>query len=203
MVQSEMGNSPEILRYLWGTYGAALGEQARFLEPTAERLELEHRLDRYGRNLQVCAYNEVLADRDLTLHIWGANSTLTPGWQKLALNVAHPLLKSLMQRSFRLSAEHATKAAGHIEELLGDIDTRLADGRGSILGGQDINYTDIAFASLSALWLRPGNFARGKSADVRIAEGREPRRMREDIARWREDYPKAVEFVQRLYAEER
>ncbi len=203
LVQSQIGNSPEILRYLWGTYGTPLGDKAKFLEPTTGRLELEQRLDRYGRNLQVWAYNEVLADRDLTLHIWGAGSSLTPGWQRLALVVAYPLLKSLMRRSFRLSAEHATKAAGHIEELLSDIDTRLADGRQSILGGDEINYTDIAFAALSALWLQPEQFAAGKCADVQISEGQIPAGMRRDIARWREDFPRAIAFVERLYAEQR
>jgi hypothetical protein len=203
LVESSVGNSPEILRYLWGAYGTSLGDKAGFLKPTTERLEFEQQLDRYGRNLQVWAFNEVLRDRELTLHIWGINSPSTPAWQKAVLRTSYPVLRLLMRRSFRLSDERAAKVTGHIEELLSDIDTRLADGRTSILGDREINYTDTTFASLSALWLQPGNFARGKNADVQIAEGRAPLRMREDIARWREDYPKAVEFAERLYAEER
>lgn len=203
LVQSEIGNSPEILRYLWGAYSTALGEKAAFLEPTAERLEFEEELDRYGRNLQVWAYNEVLRDKDLTLHVWGVNSPQTPAWQKAVLRAAFPVLRFLMQQSFRLSNERAAKVTGHIEELLSDIDTRLADGRASILGGKEINYTDIAFAALSALWLRPERFAAGKSADFQLPEGQTPAKMGEDIARWSEDFPKAIEFVERLYEEQR
>ena len=203
LAETVIGNSPEILRYLWGTCAAPLGDKAAFLEPTAERLELEQRLDRYGRNLQVWVFNDALRDRDLALHVWGANSPHTPAWQRQALRATFPVLRALMKRSLRLSDNRTNKAAGHIEELLSDIDTRLADGRRSILGGDEINYTDIAFASLSAMWLRPEQFASGTSAAVLVSEEQAPARMREDVARWREDYPKAVEFVERLYAEER
>ena len=48
MVWSQIGNSREILRYLWGAYAVELGETASFLEPTRERLDFESRLDRYG-----------------------------------------------------------------------------------------------------------------------------------------------------------
>ena len=34
LVRSSIGNSPEILRYLWGAYAADLGDKAKFLEPT-------------------------------------------------------------------------------------------------------------------------------------------------------------------------
>jgi hypothetical protein len=72
-VESAIGNSPEILRYLWGAYAAELGDRARFLEPTAERIALERDLDRYAVNLQGWIYFHLLADRALTLHAWGAD----------------------------------------------------------------------------------------------------------------------------------
>jgi len=202
-VESSIGNSPEILRYLWGAYGVPYGDAARFLEPTAERLQLEQRLDRYGRHLQVWGFNELLHDKDLMLHIWGADSPATPAWQKAVLYVSFPVLRVLMRRSFRLSKDRAARVTGQIEELLSDVDTRLADGRKSILGGQATNYTDIAFASLSSFWLQPDQFAAGQSAPVMVAEERIPARLRQDAARWREDFPRAVAFVERMYAEER
>ncbi|MDX1507237.1 MAG: hypothetical protein R3358_03075, partial [Woeseiaceae bacterium] len=52
-VESSIGNSAEILRFLWGYYGTELGEAADHLEPTPERRELEKKLDRHGVNLQV------------------------------------------------------------------------------------------------------------------------------------------------------
>ena len=80
IAQSSIGNSPQILRYLWGAYGVALGERAAFLEPSAARLELEQRIDRYGVDLQVWVYYHILLDRDLSLRAWGADSPLVPWW---------------------------------------------------------------------------------------------------------------------------
>ena len=47
LVRSQIGNSAEILRYLYGRYVAADPARAAFLEPTKERLEFEKRLDAY------------------------------------------------------------------------------------------------------------------------------------------------------------
>ncbi|MCW8872491.1 MAG: hypothetical protein OQK01_07745, partial [Xanthomonadales bacterium] len=84
-VRSSIGNSPEILRYLWGRYAAERGEQAEFLRPTPDRLEFEARVDRCGVDLQVWVYHHILDDRELTLQAWGANSPRIPAWQRLVL----------------------------------------------------------------------------------------------------------------------
>jgi len=47
-VVSTIGNSSDILRYVYGRYVATDPQGAAFLEPTAERVALEQRLDRYG-----------------------------------------------------------------------------------------------------------------------------------------------------------
>ena len=60
IVRSEIGNSAEILRYLWGCYGVDAGETAGFLVPTRERVEMERRIDRYGAHLQVWVYYHIL-----------------------------------------------------------------------------------------------------------------------------------------------
>lgn len=203
IVQTVIGNSPDILRYLWATNCAPRGDKASFLEPTAARLELEQRLDRYGRNLQVWIYYHLLNDRQLTLHVWGADNPLVPAWQRLALRVLFPVLAALIHKSFAISDEHGAKAVLHIDELLGSIDMQLADGRRSILGGDTINYTDIAFAGLSGLWTQSDGYGGGKAGASRIERDRMPVKMRADIERWTEDYPKAQALVARLYAEER
>lgn len=203
MVQSVIGNSPEILRYLWGAYSASRPEDAKFLEPTAERLELEKRIDRYGRDLQVWVYYHALQDRKLTLQAWGANSALVPWWQRQVVVAIYPVLAFLIRRSFSITEDHYTRAAQKIEELLNDIDTRLADGRGSILGGDASNYTDIAFAAISGIWLQPERYGGGMADAARIERDRMPARMREDIEHWIEDHPKSVALVERLYATER
>ncbi|HEX5788496.1 MAG TPA: glutathione S-transferase N-terminal domain-containing protein [Woeseiaceae bacterium] len=201
--RSEIGNSPEILRYLWGAWGAQLGERGRHLEPTPERLELEARLDRYGVNLQVWIYHHLLEDRDLTLRAWGAGNPDVPLWQRLLLRPLYPLLAWLIRKSFRITPRSYEKACGHIETLLAEMNATLGDGRASILGGDRLNYTDYEFAAMTGLWLQPRNYGGGRADKVRIERSQATSPMRADIERWIEDYPVAVAWVQRLYAEER
>lgn len=203
IVQSVIGNSPEILRFLWGNYSTTHKDSASFLEPTAERLELEKRLDRYGRYLQVCLYYHVLEDRELTLGIWGVNNPEVPAWQGPVLKILFPILSALIRRSFRITEEHYVKAVQYIDELFGDIDTQLADGRKSILGGDTSNFTDMTFAAYSALWMQPPGYGGAKAELCRIDRDQMPERMRADTGRWAEDHPKAAQFVERMYAEER
>ena len=168
LVESVIGNSPEILRFLWGAHVAQSPDKALFLEPTADRLELETRLDRYGRNLQVWVYYHLLNDRELTLHAWGADNPQVPAWQRQALRLLFPVLAILIRRAFAITDDQYTKAVLHIEELLSGIDTALADGRGSILGGDVINYTDLTFAGFTGLWLQPEKYGGGKADANRI-----------------------------------
>ena len=203
IVYSTIGNSPEILRYLYGRYLVTQGDKAAFLEPTDVRLELEERIDRYGVNLQVWVYYHILMDRELTLHAWGVDSPFVPWWQRQLLRPLFPLLAFFVRRTFSLSDEHYAKAAHHIEEMLADIDLRLSDGRKFILGGNELDYVDIAFAAISGIWLQPDGYAGGKADACRIARNRAPAPMRADIERWIEDYPKASAFIAELYANER
>ncbi len=203
MVQTVIGNSPEILRFLWGNYAVTAGDKAEFLAPTQERIEFEKRLDRYARFQQVWVYYHILDDRALTLHLWGVNSPGTRAWHKPVLRILYPMLRMLMRRSFRISDTHYAKAVESIEETLSEVDTRLADGRGSILGGDTINYTDIAFAALSGPWLMPAGYGGGAAEGCRIERDEAPGPMRADTERWIEDFPRATSFIERLYAEER
>jgi glutathione S-transferase len=203
IVRSSIGHSPEILRFLWGQYGVRLGEQAAFLATSPERLELEKRLDRYGVDLQIWVYSHQQLDKELTLHMWGANHPGVPWWQRTIMRPLYPLSRAFVQRIFSLSDEHYAKAIQHVDELLADIETRIADGRKSILGGDDINYVDITFAALSGLWLQPENYGGGMAHASRVARNRLPRPMQVDIERWCEDHPRATAFIARMYEEER
>jgi glutathione S-transferase len=203
MVRSSIGNSPEILRYLYGAYTATLGDKAAFLEPTQERLVLESRLDRYGADLQVWVYYHILDDRDLTKHAWGCNSPAIPAWQRYIVIAAYPVFRILIRKAFRITDTHYAKSVEHIESILAEIDSLLADGRESILGDKSINFVDITFASLSALWLQPPEFGREKANMVRVDRQDAPGAMRADIERWIEKYPRATAFIYRLYEQER
>ena len=202
-VRSQIGNSAEILRYLWGAYGAAMGEGVKHLEPTPERVEFEQRLDRYGANLQVWVYHHLLEDRELALHAWGADDPNVPIWQRGLLRLLFPLQALMIRKSFRITPARYEKACQHIEEMLGDVDTRLADGRASILGGDEPNYTDYAFAAMTGLWLQPAGYGGGRADHVRIERSRASNPMRADVERWVDDHSKTVDWVQRLYAEKR
>ena len=203
LVRSHIGNSPEILRYLWGAHSGTHGERARFLEPTPERLELEKRLDRYGRNLQVWVYHHVLGDPELCKHLWGMNNPATPWWQRRLIGLLYPVQAFLISKSFRTNTEHYQQSCEHIEALLAEIDERLADGRRSILGDDESNFTDFAFAAMSGLWLMPDEYGAGAASGVRIERERLPQAMRNDTGRWADGYPHAIAFVRRLYTEER
>lgn len=203
IVQSSIGNSSDILRYLWATQYAQPDVDAAFLEPGADRVALESRIDRYGRDLQVWFYYHLLDARDLTLRGWGATSDLVPAWQRLTIRAIYPLLALFLRKSFVLTDAHYAKATHNIEELLADIETRLADGRNSILGGDTSNYTDIAFAALTGAWLMPATYGGGMAEQARIERSEVPQPMRADIERWIEDHPIAIAFAEKMYAMER
>jgi len=203
LVQSVIGNSPEILRYLWGRYGIELGEAASFLEPTPERVELESRIDRYGVNLQVWVYYHILDDKALTLRAWGLKSSATPGWQRLLLPLLYPVFRLFIRQAFRISEKHYARVVQHIEALLGEVEERLDDGRRSILGGDGPDYVDLSFAAISAPWLQPAEFAAGQAGAAQLDRSLYPIQMDVDVERWSDRYPLAKAFIERLYLEER
>ena len=199
IVRSVIGNSPDILRYLYGRYLHEDPKRAAFLEPTAERVKFERRLDAYGVSLQVWIYYHLLHERDLTLHAWGADSPKTPAWQRVALRALFPFLARMIRLSFKINDTNFARAVARIEELLADMDADLKDGRQSLLGGNETNYTDLAFAAFTGVWLMPDGYGGGKAEAVRIERDRAPAGMRADIERWSAAFPRAVSYVESLY----
>jgi len=202
-VRSQIGNSPEILRFLWGANSGSDEFDVSHLQPTPERLAFEKRLDRYGSNLQVWIYNHILSDRELTLHMWGANSPTIAGWQRIALRILFPVLRFLIRRSFRITPENIEKANHHIEDLLTEIEASLSDGRESILGGEALNFTDFGFAAMTGVWLQPAAYGGGKADYVMAERDNLPDAMLANVERWQEDYPRTVAWVEHLYEHDR
>ena len=89
------------------------------------------------------------------------------------------------------------------ERFLAELEKLLEDERRSLLGGNEINYTDIAFAAISGPWSMPQEYAAGRVAAVRFDGPDAPADMRRDMAAWTETYPRCTAFITRLYAEER
>jgi glutathione S-transferase len=200
-VHSQIGNSPEILRYLWGVCSATHGDTAAFLEPTAERLELERRIDRCGISLQVWIYYHLLGDPELCKHAWGVDSEAVPAWQRKLIRVLFPVQAFMIRRAFRVNESHYRKSCDRVESLLAETEAALADGRRSILGGRTLNYTDLAFAAIHGAWLQPAGYGGGVA--IRIERARAPAAMRADIERWVDDYPRVTRFIEHLYASQR
>ncbi len=198
-VRSSIGNSAEILRYLWGVNSQ--DPAAAFLEPTAERVELEKRIDRAGVSLQIWVYHHILYDKEIALRAWGVDDERIPGWQRLLIKLLFPVQRYLIRKSFRINETSYQRSCHFIDEMLADVDTRVSDGRRSILGDAEPNYTDYAFAAIMGLWLQPQYYGGEHGRRSHIDNDARPRNMQDDIARWREDHPKAVAFVEALYTE--
>lgn len=203
VVESSIGHSPEILRFLWGEFAADDDVDAAFLEPGAEALQLEKQIDRYGADLQVWVYYHVLPHKDLALRLWGAEDPDVPSWQRLLAKPLYPAMAAFLRRTFRINAVHYAKAVEHVDQMLADTEARLQSGEGYLLGGDTPTYVDITFAAISGLWQQPDNYGGGQAEDCRVAFDALPDAMREDVEKWRHTYPAATAFIERLYAEER
>lgn len=199
LVRSVIGNSSDILRYVWGRYGEADQDAAEFLRPTTARAALEKTLDRHGVDLQIWIYYRLLDDRNLTLHAWGVDNVAIPQWQRWLVRVLFPLQRALIRRAFSITDENFARAVAHIEALLADMNERLKTNEHSLLGEEEPNYTDLAFASMTGLWLMPDGYGGGQAESVCIEEGRMPEPMTMDVESWRAAYPHVVAFVEGLY----
>ena len=200
---SVIGDSPDILRYLWGRCSVSMGEAAEFLEPTTERLEWEKRIDHYGVQLQVWIYWHLLAHRKLTLHGWGFDSKRTPIFQRCCLFILYPVFAGFIRRAFRINERHYKKATVNIEKILKDVEDRLDSGQEYLLGNKQPDFVDFSFAAMTGLWLQPQGYGGGMADDVMLSRDQLPGPMREDVEKWIAAYPNTERYVQRLFREER
>ncbi len=202
-VRSTIGNSREILRYVWGRYGYQDPAAAEFLETNNERTELEARLDRFGRSLQVWIYHRLLRHRELCLRLWGVDDPAIPMWQRQLIRWLYPMQARLIRNAFRIEDESFAREVAKIEELLVEMNGRLTTGARSLLGGDEPNYTDFAFAAMCGVWLMPAGYGGGRAEAVRLEREQLPPSMLMDVESWEAAYPEVVDFVTRLYAAER
>jgi glutathione S-transferase len=199
---TRLGDSPRILRYLWGEFAGRLPfERTAFLEPTPATLELEQYFDRrLGNDVRVWVYARVFERRDLMLRSWGIEETQIPAWQRALLRLLAPLLRFAVRRMLGVSHARAAQAIERTRESFDRVDALLADGRQYLMGGA-LTFADITFASLAALAVLPPEYAGCSLTGRRI--------VIEDVdADWRklvEEFRArpAGQFVLRLYREER
>lgn len=199
---TRIGDSPRILRYLWGEFAGRLPfERTAFLEPTPATLELEQYFDRkLGNDVRVWAYWRIFQRRDLTLRSWGVEESRIPRWQRTLLRLLAPLLRFAVRRMLGVTPARAARARERTHEVFDRVDALLADGRRYLLGSSP-TFADITFASLAAFAVLPPEYAGRAIGGRRMAI--------EDLdAAWRDEIEAfrarpAGQFVLRLYREER
>jgi glutathione S-transferase len=200
---TRIGDSPRILRYLWGEYAGRLpGDRTWFLEPTPAALDLEAKLDRrLGNDVRVWLYHHVLRDNELTLRSWGIAEPAIPRWQRALLLAFRPVLAFAVRRLLGVTPARAARAWERTREAFDEMDRLLADGR-RYLTGATLTFADITFASLGALAVLPPEFPGNRLGGrrVTVADIRDPA--------WRAEVEElrarpAGEFILRLYREER
>ena len=199
---TRIGDSPRILRYLWGEYACRLpAGRTDFLAPTPVALELERYFDqRLGNDVRVWVYSRIFARRDLTLRSWGIEEPRVPGWQRALLRAGTPLLRFAVRRMLGVTPARAARALERTREAFGRVDTLLADGR-RYLAGDAPSFADITFASLAALAVLPPEYGGRAIEGRRLAiEELEPD-WRAEVEAFRAR--PAGQFVLRLYREER
>jgi len=199
---TRIGDSPRILRYLWGEYAGRLpSQQTWFLEPTAAALELEARFDRrLGNDARVWAYGNVLKRRDLTLLTWGIEEKSIPAWQRGILALAMPVLRFAVSRMLGVTPQRAERALEKTRATFDEVDRMLLDGR-RYLVGDSLTFADITFASLGALAVLPAEYPGGNLSGRRLDIATLDPGWREEVERFRRR--PAGQFILRLYREER
>jgi glutathione S-transferase len=201
--RTSIGDSPQILRFLWGSTAVSLPpDRRRFLEPTAEAVALERRFDNVlGVKVRVWSYWHLLQQRDLTLMMWGLDEPSVPSWQRKLLPLLQPALAALLRRMLGVTEASAAAGLAATKEIFAEVDSMLADGRRYLLGGTEISFVDITFASLAALALFPDGYG-GDGVSIHAAPlDRLAPAWRAEVEALR-NTPAGL-FVMRLYAEER
>ena len=200
---TRIGDSPRILRYLWGQYAGRLpGDRTWFLEPTPAALELEAKLDRrLGNDVRVWLYNHLLRDTHLSFRSWGIEEPAIPRWQRALLLALRPVLVFAVRRMLGVTPARAARAWERTRETFDDVDQLLADGR-RYLTGETLTFADITFASLGALAVLPPEYPGNRLGGRRMAMAdiRDPA--------WRAEVEElrarpSGQFILRLYREER
>lgn len=199
--RTSVGNSPEILRMLWGMHGSDPDGRAAFLEPTEEAVALERHLDRaLGEQVRRWTYQRLFRNTSLTLQVWGGREPAIPRWQRGLLRPLRPLLERAVRRMLRIDAASAERALERTRAVFDEMDQRLADGR-PYLTGLSLSFVDITFASLGALAVLPEQYGGGHLATRFPDVATLPEPWRGEVAAFRER--PSGQFILRLYREQR
>jgi glutathione S-transferase len=179
-------DSTDILRWA-DRHGAA---PPLFPEDLPEVAELEDRFDhRLGPHTRRLAYHHVLPTLRGRLAVRGV-----PRHEVIAGRLLAPAFSTVMRRGLRIDAAGVARSQQRVEEILAEVEARLADGRRYLVGDR-FTAADLTFAALATPIVAPPQLA-----DY-LPMNDLPDELAHQIDAWRAR--PAGAFALRLYAEER
>jgi glutathione S-transferase len=167
-------------------YGKTEGER-REIEELEDLFDVE-----LGPHARRWVYFHVLPRRDLIVKLAEQG---VPTAERLAWPIMLPVVRPLMRRAMRITAEGAKRSKERMERVFAEVGDRLSDGRRHLVG-DGLTAADITFASLAAPMLSPPEyFTRLPGLDEM------PEEAAAQMRTWRES-PAGV-FGLRIYREHR
>jgi glutathione S-transferase len=155
--------------------------------------ELEEYFDtKLGPHTRRWAYGHLLPHKKLLCSLW---SHQAPRLEAHALPLTVPLTRYLVRSTYKITPESALRSRDRVQEVFGEVDRRLSDGR-RFLSGERFSAADLTFAALAA----PVLFPRECRAVLPPLDD-VPAPMRDEVLRLRATVAGA--FALRLFSEER
>ncbi len=100
----------------------------RFLEPTAESIQLEQKLDTLGEDLRRYMYNVMfnqISDRELLLRAWGVTLPGIPQWQKIVLRAVAPMLQAVVTWKADISPAAVEEARRDLHRGMDEVGNKI------------------------------------------------------------------------------
>lgn len=121
----------------------------------AEVMELMEAFDRgLGPAVRRSVYFNVLPHRDVAAELL---SSTGPAWERRLARRLFPVLRAAIVRGLKVEPAAVERSRQRIEQIFGEVDARLADGRRYLVGDR-FSAADLTLAALAGLLVRPPQY---------------------------------------------